>query len=69
MNGALKKLRTDKRMTQAEIANRAGITEVTYQLYEYGKRTPNIRTAIRIADVLGVHDLRTLWDGNPIQQV
>ena len=39
--------------TQAQMAKDAGISEVAYQLYEYGKREPGVKTAIRIADALG----------------
>ena len=35
--------------TQAQVAKEAGITEVAYQRYEYDKREPRVRTAIRIA--------------------
>lgn len=65
MGEQLKKMRTAKGLTQIDVSRKAGISEAAYQLYEYGKRAPNIRTAIRIADALGVRDLRTLWDGNP----
>ena len=47
--------------TQAQVAKEAGISEQAYQLYEYGKCTPGVRTAIRIADALGVTDLRELF--------
>lgn len=32
-----------------------------YQYYEAGKKEPGVRTAIRIADALGVKDLRELF--------
>ena len=38
--------------TQAQVAKEVGITEVAYQRYEYDKREPGVRTAIRIARVL-----------------
>lgn len=38
--------------TQAQVAKEAGITEVAYQRYEYDKREPGVRTAIRIARAL-----------------
>lgn len=45
--------------TQAQAARLAGITEQTYQRYEYGTQEPGVRIAIRIAKVLGttVEDL------------
>lgn len=65
MEGLLKKMRTEKNLTQEELARKIGVTTQGYQLMEYGKRIPSVRTAIRIADALGVHDLRTLWDSSP----
>lgn len=38
--------------TQAQVAREAGISEAAYQLYEYDKREPGVRTAIRIARAL-----------------
>ena len=45
--------------TQAQVAREANIAERLYQDYEYGKREPGVRTAIRIARALGttVEDL------------
>lgn len=40
--------------TQAQVAKEIGTSEQVYQRYEYGKSEPAVRTAIRIADVLGV---------------
>lgn len=38
--------------TQKEVAELAGIAERQYQDYEYNKREPGVRTAIRIAQAL-----------------
>ena len=45
--------------TQAQVAKEAKVSEVAYQLYEYDKREPGVRTAIRIARALNstVEDL------------
>lgn len=45
--------------TQAQVAKEANVGERLYQDYEYDKREPGVRTAIRIARVLGqpVEDL------------
>lgn len=48
-------------LTQAQVAKKIGITEQTYQRYEYGTSVPNVRTALRIADALGVTDLREIF--------
>ncbi len=41
-------------LTQVEVAEKVGISEVSYQRIEYGTQRPSLDTAIRIADVLGV---------------
>lgn len=38
--------------TQAQVAQEAKVAERLYQDYEYGKREPGVRTAIRIARTL-----------------
>lgn len=38
--------------TQAQVAKEANVSELSYQLYEYDKREPGVRTAIRIARAL-----------------
>ena len=40
--------------TQAQVAKEAEINVQQYQNYEYNKREPGVRTAIRIADALKV---------------
>ena len=45
----LRAAREQSGKTQAQVAKEANISEVSYQLYEYGKREPGVRTAIRIA--------------------
>lgn len=50
-------------LTQKELAERAGIAEASYQRIEYGQK-PSLKTAIRIADVLGILDVRELWSCN-----
>lgn len=57
----LRAAREQSGKTQAQVAKEAGVSEVSYQLYEYDKREPGVRTAIRIADALGVKDLRELF--------
>lgn len=47
--------------TQAQVAKEAGIAVRLYQYYEAGEKAPSVRTAIRIADTLGVADLRDLF--------
>lgn len=65
VNKQIKNRREQIGLTQVQIAEKTGITVRAYQYIEADERIPNIRTAIRIADVLGVKDLRLLWGGNP----
>ena len=65
-NSILKERRKRAGMTQLEIAKKAGVTDIGYLNYEQGKREPKISTAIRIADALGVQDLRELWSTNVV---
>lgn len=53
-------IRKDRGLTQAQVASRSNITVRGYQYFENGQ-LPNVKIALRIADVLGVSDLRILW--------
>lgn len=44
--------------TQAQVAKEIGIAELSYQRYEHDKREPGVRTAIRIAEVLGIESFK-----------
>lgn len=50
----LKTLRTQKKLTQAEIADRLGIARTTYAMYEQGKREPDFATLASMADFFEV---------------
>lgn len=52
MNVRLRAAREASGKTQAQVAREVGVSEVAYQLYEYDKREPGVRTAIRIAEAL-----------------
>lgn len=69
MSNQLQMKRKNAGFTQAQLAKLAGITERGYRSYEASEKTnrrskPDVVTAIRIADALGVRDLRELWGGN-----
>lgn len=49
INERLKKLRIERGLTQAELADKLGIAKTTLASYEQGKNEPNIRTIIRIS--------------------
>ena len=61
-NTSLKLVRLHSCKTQKQVANAAGITMQAYQRYEYGITEPSVYTAIKIADVFGIVDLRELFD-------
>lgn len=48
----LKQKRKEKGLTQSEIAEKAKISILAYQRYEYGERVPNAYTAQLIAQAL-----------------
>lgn len=53
MNLELRAAREASGKTQRQVAREVGIAERMYQDYEYDKREPGARTAIRIARALG----------------
>lgn len=66
MKNCLKERRLRIGLTQVQVAKKAGISERGYQRYEADEkgdqyREPSVKVAIRIADALGVQDLRELW--------
>ena len=67
LNTRLKEIREASGKTQLQIAKETGVTVRAYQKYEHGEQRPNVRTAIRIADALGVQDVRSLWGGHPVR--
>ena len=60
MNLRLRNAREKTQLTQSEVARKACISTMSYQRYEAGERTPNVHTAIRLADLLGV-DVKDLF--------
>lgn len=50
----LKKLRTDKHLTQAQVAKRVGVTASMVSSYETDIRLPSYEVMIRLADLFGV---------------
>lgn len=67
-NTRLQDKRESLGLTQAKVASLAKITERAYQFYEAGQKTPSVVVAIRIADALGIENLRELFgDGREDQ--
>lgn len=50
----LRKLRTERGMSQAKLAVKAGMDPATLNRLEQGKGNPNLRTLERVAGALGV---------------
>lgn len=53
VNSRLKKARNKAGLTQVEVAKKGGISPISYQRYESGKRTPTYATMKLIAMALG----------------
>src|SRR5262249_30444872 len=54
MGTRLKQLRKAAGLSQAKLAERAGVTPRTVQNWEYGTRTFDFEPALRLADALGI---------------
>jgi len=50
----LRRLRREKKITQAEASERAGVPQPLWSLYERGLRSPSIQQAERLAQAIGV---------------
>lgn len=59
----LRKLRTDRKISQQELAQKAGLSQTAIYYWEKGERKPKIEQLRRIAAVLGVYisDLVDDW--------
>ena len=50
----LRELRTQKHLTQEQVADKLGITRPAYTAYEAGKRQPDYSSLRQLADLYGV---------------
>jgi putative transcriptional regulator len=57
MSTPLRRVRRERDITQAELAERAGVAQQAIARLERGKQRPSLDTAVRIARVLGVEVL------------
>ena len=62
-NEMLKKLRTNKELTQEELAQATGLSRSAIGMYEAGSREPSFETLEIFADFFNV-DMNTLLDKN-----
>lgn len=51
-NTKLKNAREKSGLTQVQVAEKAGISEISYQRIEYGTQRPTVDTAILIAEAV-----------------
>jgi transcriptional regulator with XRE-family HTH domain len=61
----LKRLRTEKGLSQAKLAVMAGMDPATLNRLEQGKGNPSLRTLERVANALDVNLAELLEDANP----
>ena len=61
MKNRLRVIRMERKLRQMDVAQFSHITHWTYWGYEHCDMLPNVLTAIRIADALGIRDLREIW--------
>lgn len=54
----IKKLREDKKMSQASLAKASGIAQSTVCYIEKGQKNPSINTVMKLVNALGI-DLET----------
>ncbi len=54
LQNVLKQLRTEKKITQTEVAKALNISQRTYSNYETGSREPSIETLIDMADYFNI---------------
>lgn len=53
-NERLRKLRSEKKVSQQIVADYLGITKQAYSLYELGKREPDFETLVKLGEYFGV---------------
>lgn len=53
-NTRLTSLRKERKLLQADVANKVGIARATYGAYEQGSRQPDFETLKKLADFFGV---------------
>jgi transcriptional regulator with XRE-family HTH domain len=54
LSSRLQRLRELRKLTQAELGNRAGIAAASISHFETGQRTPSLESLVKLADALEV---------------
>lgn len=67
----LRKLRTDRKISQQDLAQKAGLSQTAIYYWEKGERKPKIEQLRKIATVLGVHisDLVDDWNNFSYEEI
>ena len=55
----IKQIREEKSMSQKELADKIGVSQQFLCDIEHGRRKPSIDTAIKIAEVLNITDIKS----------
>ena len=64
----IQKLRKEKGLTQAELAKKAGLSEISIRKYENNDRKPKLETIRKIAKALGVYMNELIEDWSNFSQ-
>lgn len=54
IGNTIKKIRKENKLTQKELANKIGISEISIRKYEAGQRSPSLEILIKLANVLDI---------------
>jgi len=54
LNEAMRRIRKQRKITQVQAAQAAGVSEAMYQFYEYGKNEPTASVLIALADYFDI---------------
>jgi len=68
LSSNLKRIRKDRKLSQSELAEKAGISRVAIGSYENGKRIPNASILSKLAHALEI-DVNNLLNFNPIDEL
>lgn len=64
----IKELRTEKGLSQQELANKCGMSKNSIYNYENGKRSPRSEDLYKIAEALGVPSYDLLFDNEQLSR-
>lgn len=68
LGARLRKAREEKRLTQQQVAEMLGVHNSTLGKYELGKREPDFKTILRLADIYEVSPIWIITGQNEINR-